>query len=111
MANVMVRRANVILEIPEDETVISKYLSNGFDIVDESGKIIKKSTHGRSESELRRELEALQEKYDKLLADYNELKTRKSAPVIKSAVVEDIAEEPEEAPKLKKRPIKSKVKA
>ena len=109
MANtVMVRKANVVLEIPDDEAVIAKYLSTGYDVIGKNGKVVRQSTHGKSESELRAEIEVLNEKIAKLTKENKELKGKLDALV---ADVDEPAEEPVaepvEVPK-KKRQAKSK---
>ena len=109
MANVRVRRANVILDVTEDE--VAKYLSNGFDVVDQAGNVVQKSTHGRGEAELRKDLEELQAKYDKLKAENEDLKSKLDALV--AGQEDEIAvTEPEVASASKeKRTSKSKAKS
>lgn len=113
MATVMVRKANVILDIPDDEATISKYLSNGYNLVDKFGKVVKTATHGVGEDLLRVELEAVKKQNAQLVKENEDLKAKLEALV--AAQEETEQEEPE--PKVPvvseepKAPKKKKVRA
>lgn len=37
----IVQRANVVLDIADDEYVIDRYINDGFNLIDETGKVLK----------------------------------------------------------------------
>lgn len=78
MANsVEVRKANVILDIPNDEDVIARYLSMGYDLLDASGKVAQRATSGKSAGELQKEIDELVAENKKLRATIKKLKESK----------------------------------
>ena len=76
--SVQIKRANVLLDIPNDEAVISKYLSMGYDLLDDAGKVAKKATSGKSAGELQREIDELTAENKKLRIQIKRLKEAKA---------------------------------
>ena len=75
---VQIRRANVILEIPDDEAIISKYLGTGYDLLNSEGKVAQRATGGKSVGELQREIEELITENKKLRLQIKRLKEAKA---------------------------------
>lgn len=115
MANVTIRRANVVLEISDDEATVSKYLADGFDVIGAGGKVVRSSTHGKSENALRVEIDRLRSENDRLASENNklteevkDLKDKLDALVVAEKEQEDVPEEQTIAAPKKKRPAKTK---
>ena len=81
MANtVTVRRANVILDIDNDEAVIDKYLGMGYDLLGENGRIVQKATSGKDAATLQHEIEELQAENKRLRLQIKKLKENANTP-------------------------------
>lgn len=74
-----VRRANVVLDIADDDAVIGKYLGMGYDLLGANGKVEKKATNGRSAAEFQKEIDSLIEENKRLRAI---IKKMKEVPVV-----------------------------
>ena len=70
---IIVRRANVLLEVPQDQQ--DEYLAKGFDVLDSKGKVVVEATMTNDISTLRKKLAEAQEKI-KVLAAENKRLTR-----------------------------------
>lgn len=70
---VTVKKGNIELNV--DETEVSKFLANGYDQIDRSGKITKQATGGKTVSYA---------EYQKLLAENAELKKKLAEKAEKS---------------------------
>lgn len=64
MATVTIKRANVLLTIPEEQ--IDEYLSKGFDVINEKGEVIKRTTATNDVHTLMKQLEAANKTIKKL---------------------------------------------
>lgn len=87
---VTIRRANVILDIPNDEDIVSKYLGMGYDLLNDEGKVAQRATGGKSAGELQHEIDELTAENKKLRLQIKKLKEAK-------------ADEPEVKPKRSKK--------
>lgn len=86
MADIKVRRANVVLTIPDYQQ--NEYLAKGFDVIDSNGRVIVKTTPNDINS-LKKAYKELCEKVDALEKENKALKK-----ALKSS--ETIEEEPED---------------
>lgn len=77
-----VRRANVILDIADDDAVISKYLGMGYDLLGANGRVEKKATNGRNAAELQKEIDELTEENKRLKGIIKKLKEAKEVSPI-----------------------------
>ena len=70
---ITVRRANVILDVSEDEA--ERYLDEGYDILDEKGNVVERSIP-RDIPSLQAQLQDARKEVDKLKEQVKELKER-----------------------------------
>lgn len=90
MGTIQVRRANVILDVPDYQQ--AEYLAKGFDVIGADGKVLVKTTPN--------DLNALKKAYTDLLAEVEALRKEntelKKQLDSKSKKVEDVEEKKEE---------------
>ena len=118
MAIIQVRRANVILDVPEEQK--GEYLAKGFDVIDAQGRVIERTTPNdintlkKAYAELTEKVKALEEENKQLKEKLSDkpVKPEKVEKVEKAEVqpeeVEEVeaepeAEEPEEIEKPRRR--------
>lgn len=83
-----VRRANVVLEVPEDD--VERYLDKGYTHIDEKGNVLEK---------------AIPKTFDALLEAYNELKDKYDKLVDEMKVFKEVAKRTEA--EAEEKPVKS----
>lgn len=96
MANIIVRRANVILNVPAEQQ--NEYLAKGFDVVDDKNKVIVESLSTNDPVSLHKKLAEAHEKIKALQEENEQLKKQlrsKAKPVEKKQ--ESEPEEPQES--------------
>ena len=82
-----VQRANVILEVKEEQ--VQRYVDNGYDVLDDSGNVVKKSiprdvrTLQMAYVEQKQQIERMQAEIDALQAEVKKLKSARSKTVKK----------------------------
>lgn len=100
---IRVRRANVILDIPENQQ--SEYLAKGFDVISEKGEILVEATMSNDVHTLHKKLTEAQEKI-KVLEKENRRLTQK----LEAISLSDDSEEDQEQEGLVDPPKKKKKK-
>lgn len=99
MANIIVRRANVVLDIPEFQK--AEYLAKGFDVIGPNGKIIERTTPNDINS-LKKSFNELTEKVKELEKENAKLKEQLASKKKKVEKVEEPEVNPVEEEKPKK---------
>lgn len=97
MANIIVKRANVILDVPDYQK--SEYLAKGFDIIGADGKVIER-TVPNDVNTLKKAYHELTEKVKALEEENKKLRSKLSA---KAEEPEELDEIPEEEPRRRRR--------
>lgn len=94
MANIIVRRANVVLDIPEIQK--AEYLAKGFDVIGPNGKIIERTTPNDINS-LKKAFNELTEKVKELEKENAKLReqlaSKKKVEKVKEPEVDPVEEE------------------
>lgn len=103
MSNVItVRRANVLLDVPEEQK--EEYLSKGFDVIDKDGKVLTAATMTNDVNTLHKKLAEAQEQI-KILKAENERLNKELDEMAGEDADEELEQEglvdPEPAPKKK----------
>ena len=99
---IKVRRANVVLRIDKHQQ--AEYLSKGFDVVDENGKVVTEATASNDVSVLHQKLAEAQKKIKSLEAENEKLKKQLQAAPEETLEddfdeIDDVEEVPEEKPR------------
>lgn len=97
MANITVRRANVVLDVPEVQK--NEYLAKGFDVIGADGKILERTVPNDVNS-LKKAYHELTEKVKELEAENKKLKEQIAS---KGKKVEKVAEPEDEFVPINKR--------
>lgn len=110
MANITVRRANVVLDVPDYQQ--NEYLAKGFDVIDANGRVIVKTIPNDINS-LKKAYKELCEKVDSLEKENKALKKALKSSKTKEEPEDDEFEEipdeePEEDPPVKRKSKKRK---
>lgn len=95
MGNILVRQANVVLDIPEEQR--EEYLAKGFDVIGADGKPIIKATPNDFNS-LKKSYAELSEKVAKLEAENKSLKEQLNSQGKKVEKIEDPVPDTDEMP-------------
>lgn len=90
MDNILVRQANVVLDIPEEQR--DEYLAKGFDVIGADGKVLIRATPNDTNS-LKKAYTELTARVAKLEAENKQLKEQLAS---KGKKVEKVKDEPEE---------------
>ena len=95
MANITVRRANVILTVPDYQQ--AEYLAKGFDVIGADGKVLIKTTPNDTNS-LKKAYKELTARVMELEAENKKLKEQLASKSTKVEKVKDESKEDEYAP-------------